>query len=61
MLRLVTRTACESFLNRPTPKCYHNRFDMKCALAWFSPFPPVRTGIADCSAELVAALRGARL
>jgi len=26
-------------------------------LAWFSPFPPVRTGIADCSAELVAALR----
>ena len=27
-------------------------------LAWFSPFPPVRTGIADCSAELVAALRG---
>ncbi|HET7697886.1 MAG TPA: glycosyltransferase family 4 protein [Vicinamibacterales bacterium] len=27
-------------------------------IAWFSPFPPVRTGIADCSAELVAALRG---
>jgi glycosyltransferase involved in cell wall biosynthesis len=26
-------------------------------IAWFSPFPPVRTGIADCSAELVAALR----
>ena len=26
-------------------------------LAWFSPFPPVRTGIADCSAELVDALR----
>ncbi len=26
-------------------------------LAWFSPFPPVRTGIAACSAELVAALR----
>jgi glycosyltransferase involved in cell wall biosynthesis len=26
-------------------------------LAWFSPFPPVRSGIADCSAELVAALR----
>lgn len=25
-------------------------------IAWFSPFPPVRTGIADCSAELVAAL-----
>lgn len=25
-------------------------------LAWFSPMPPVRTGIADCSAELVAAL-----
>jgi glycosyltransferase involved in cell wall biosynthesis len=25
-------------------------------LAWFSPFPPVRTGIAACSAELVAAL-----
>lgn len=27
-------------------------------LAWFSPFPPVRTGVADCSAELVAVLRG---
>ena len=26
-------------------------------LAWFSPFPPVRTGIADVSAELVVALR----
>lgn len=26
-------------------------------IAWFSPFPPVRTGIADCSAELVPALR----
>jgi glycosyltransferase involved in cell wall biosynthesis len=26
-------------------------------LAWFSPMPPVRSGIADCSAELVAALR----
>ena len=26
-------------------------------LAWFSPLPPVRTGIADVSAELVAALR----
>jgi glycosyltransferase involved in cell wall biosynthesis len=26
-------------------------------LAWFSPFPPVRTGIAACSAELVEALR----
>jgi glycosyltransferase involved in cell wall biosynthesis len=26
-------------------------------LAWFSPMPPVRTGIAACSAELVAALR----
>jgi glycosyltransferase involved in cell wall biosynthesis len=26
-------------------------------LAWFSPFPPVRTGIARCSAELVDALR----
>lgn len=26
-------------------------------LAWFSPFPPVRTGVADCSAELVEALR----
>src|SRR5215211_7563403 len=25
-------------------------------LAWFSPFPPVRTGIAACSAELAAAL-----
>src|SRR6478735_8877433 len=25
-------------------------------LAWFSPFPPVRTGIAAVSAELVAAL-----
>jgi glycosyltransferase involved in cell wall biosynthesis len=25
-------------------------------LAWFSPFPPVSTGIAACSAELVAAL-----
>ena len=30
-------------------------------LAWFSPFPPVRTGIAGCSAELVAALAAARL
>ena len=27
-------------------------------LAWFSPFPPVRTGISAVSAELVAALRG---
>lgn len=26
-------------------------------IAWFSPFPPVRTGISACSAELVAALR----
>jgi glycosyltransferase involved in cell wall biosynthesis len=26
-------------------------------LGWFSPFPPVRTGIAACSAELVAALK----
>ena len=26
-------------------------------IAWFSPFPPVRTGIAACSAEAVAALR----
>jgi glycosyltransferase involved in cell wall biosynthesis len=26
-------------------------------LAWFSPMPPVRTGIAACSAELVTALR----
>src|SRR4051794_28082205 len=26
-------------------------------LAWFSPWPPVRTGIAGRSAELVAALR----
>jgi glycosyltransferase involved in cell wall biosynthesis len=25
-------------------------------IAWFSPFPPVRTGIAACSADLVAAL-----
>src|SRR5687768_1993029 len=25
-------------------------------LAWFSPMPPVRTGVAACSAELVAAL-----
>jgi glycosyltransferase involved in cell wall biosynthesis len=25
-------------------------------IAWFSPFPPVRTGVAACSAELVAAL-----
>jgi glycosyltransferase involved in cell wall biosynthesis len=26
-------------------------------MAWFSPFPPVKTGIAACSAELVPALR----
>lgn len=26
-------------------------------LAWFSPLPPTRTGVAACSAELVAALR----
>ncbi|HTM27046.1 MAG TPA: glycosyltransferase family 4 protein [Vicinamibacterales bacterium] len=26
-------------------------------LAWFSPFPPVRTGVAQCSAELVDVLR----
>ncbi len=26
-------------------------------IAWFSPFPPVRTGVAACSAELVATLR----
>lgn len=29
-------------------------------IAWFSPFPPVRTGIAACSAEAVAALRARR-
>lgn len=28
-------------------------------LAWFSPMPPVRSGIAACSAEMVAALGGA--
>src|SRR5437773_9057911 len=27
-------------------------------MAWFSPMPPVRTGIAAVSAELVNALRG---
>jgi glycosyltransferase involved in cell wall biosynthesis len=27
-------------------------------IAWFSPFPPVRSGIASYSAELVRALRG---
>lgn len=26
-------------------------------LAWFSPFPPVRTGVSACSAELTEALR----
>jgi glycosyltransferase involved in cell wall biosynthesis len=26
-------------------------------IAWFSPMPPVRTGVAACSAELVGALR----
>ena len=26
-------------------------------VAWFSPMPPVRSGVATCSAELVAALR----
>src|SRR4051794_37665859 len=26
-------------------------------LAWFSPMPPARTGVAACSAELVPALR----
>ena len=41
--------ACESFLNRSTRECYHNHFDMR--LAWFSPFPPARTGIAGRSAE----------
>ncbi len=32
-------------------------------IAWFSPFPPVRTGVAACSAELVSALaaRGCRI
>ena len=28
-------------------------------LAWFSPMPPVRSGVATCSAELVSALRTA--
>src|SRR3972149_1547968 len=28
-------------------------------LAWFSPMPPVPTGVAACSAEVVAALRAA--
>jgi len=46
-------TACESFLNRLTSECYHND---RMRIAWFSPFPPVRTGIAGRSAELVAAL-----
>jgi hypothetical protein len=27
-------------------------------LAWFSPMPPARSGVAACSAELVRALRG---
>jgi glycosyltransferase involved in cell wall biosynthesis len=27
-------------------------------LAWFSPMPPTRTGVATCSADLVRALRG---
>ncbi len=27
-------------------------------LAWFSPMPPVATGVAACSADLVSALRG---
>src|SRR5205085_11635353 len=63
--------ACESFLNRSTLECYHNRFDMNDArspvykgekrretrIAWFSPLPPVRTGIAGRSAELVDVLR----
>jgi hypothetical protein len=52
----VARTACESFLNRATPECYHNRFVMH--LAWFSPIPPVKSGIAGRSAELVEALQG---
>jgi glycosyltransferase involved in cell wall biosynthesis len=52
---MPARAACESFLNRATPECYHNRFVMH--LAWFSPIPPVKSGIAGRSAELVAALR----
>src|SRR4029079_5364309 len=50
---LVRMIACESFLNRLTSECYHND---RMRIAWFSPFPPVRTGIAGRSAELVAAL-----
>src|SRR5438874_5550016 len=49
------RSACEYFLNRSTSGCYHTRFAMR--VAWFSPVPPVRTGIAGRSAELIDALR----
>ena len=30
---------------------------MRSRLAWFSPMPPVRSGVAACSADLVPALR----
>ncbi len=46
----------------PTPECYHGdsceKMTGMARLAWFSPMPPVKTGIAVYSAEVVQALRG---
>src|SRR5829696_9441139 len=48
--------ALVNFFSIVQPRMLSQSFGM--GIAWFSPFPPVRTGIADCSAELVEALRG---
>src|SRR5262249_47280825 len=60
-------SACESFLNRPTANAITRMVTESCddiramakplRLSWFSPFPPVATGIAGRSAELVDVLR----
>src|SRR5215207_8022974 len=47
--------ALVNFFSIVQPRMLSQSFRMR--IAWFSPFPPVRTGIADCSAELAAALR----
>ena len=44
---------------RSNIRCYHrdSSLQWRVRLAWFSPMPPVRSGVADCSASIVPALR----
>ncbi len=64
-LRVASTTACYHMQSatgdRPIvdldPLSGSVSMNRRCRLAWFSPMPPVRTGIAAYSAELVAALR----